>query len=187
MSASPEIELTLPPWAVTRPGRRAHIRRVMQLLAEWADARAVSADEKQRWQEAARLHDALRDAAPEVLRPHVAPQFAEWPDSVWHGPAAAARLRADGYDDESVLNAITYHTIGHPELDLTGRMLYLADFLEPGRTFDPVGRAAWRARMPLDVNGVLREVLAARIQHLISAHRPLRRETLAFWNQVTTG
>ncbi|HET9441195.1 MAG TPA: HD domain-containing protein [Longimicrobiales bacterium] len=186
MSSSDTTELVLPAWAVTRPVRRGHILRVMKLVGEWADTMGVSAEEKHRWQEAARLHDALRDATPAQLRPHVAPEFADWPEPVWHGPAAAGRLRADGCTDESLLKAITYHTIGHPELDNTGRMLFLADFLEPGRTFDPVGRAAWRARMPHDLTAVLREVLAARIQHILSSHRPLRRETLAFWNQVAT-
>src|SRR5690606_7179742 len=99
---------------------------------------------------------------------------------------AAARLRQDGYSDEGVLNAVTYHTVGHSSMETVGRMLYLADFLEPGRTFDPTGRAAWRARMPHDLNGVLREVLAARMQHVLASHQPLRRETLAFWNQVAT-
>lgn len=184
MSSSAQTEVTLPAWAVVKPHRREHIARVMTLIGEWADAAGVGAEVKQRWQNAARLHDALRDAPPDELRPQVAPEFADWPDAALHGPAVAARLRAEGEQDESLLTAVTYHTIGHPSLDETGHMLYLADFLEPGRTFDPVGRAAWRARMPHDAGAVLREVLAARIQHLIAAHRPMRHETLAFWNQI---
>ena len=101
-----------------------------------------------------------------------------------YGPAAAARLRGEGFSDEGVLTAITYHTVGHPSLDRAGRALYLADFLEPGRNFDPIGRATWRARMPYDLDNVLCEVLAARIQHMIASHRPMRSETLAFWNQI---
>ncbi len=88
--------------------------------------------------------------------------------------------------DEGILKAITYHTVGHPELDDAGRAVFLADFLEPGRTFDPLGRAAWRARMPRDMTAVLREVLAARMRHMIHSQRPIRSETLAFWNQITS-
>ena len=182
MLSSAETEL--PAWTVTRADRREHIDRVAVLLAQWADTARVSAAEKKRWLQAAYLHDALRDARPSELRSAVPAQFAEWPDLLLHGPAAAARLRSEGFRDEGILNAIAYHTVGHPDLDAAGRALYLADFLEPGRNFDPIGRAAWRARMPHDLDNVLREVLAARIQHMIASHRPMRSETLAFWNQV---
>jgi len=182
MLSSAETEL--PAWTVTRADRREHIDRVAALLAQWADAGRVNAAEKKRWLQAAYLHDALRDARPSELRSAVPAEFAEWPDLLLHGPAAAARLRSEGFRDEGILNAITYHTVGHPDLDAAGRALYLADFLEPGRNFDPIGRAAWRARMPHDLDNVLREVLAARIQHMIASHRPMRSETLAFWNQV---
>ena len=178
-------DLKLPAWSVTRPKRQAHIVRVCSLVAEWADERGVSESEKQRWIDAARLHDALRDAPPAELREQVPAEFKDWPDSVLHGPAAAARLEAEGYRDTGVLNAVRYHTIGHVSLDDAGRALFLADFLEPGRHFDPIGRAAWRARMPHDMTAVLREVLAARIQHIVLSHRPIRLETLTFWNEIT--
>jgi HD superfamily phosphohydrolase YqeK len=186
MPSSVQVDLELPDWAVATPARRAHIARVAALVRDWADDRGVPAYEKSRWIQAAILHDALRDAAPHHLRNHVPQEFANWPDPLLHGPAAAARLRKDAMRDEGVLRAITYHTVGHPELDEAGRAVYLADFLEPGRTFDPLGRAAWRARMPHDMSAVLREVLAARIQHMVLSQRPIRSETLAFWNQITS-
>jgi HD superfamily phosphohydrolase YqeK len=187
MSSSVQVDLELPDWAVVTPPRRAHIARVAALVREWADEAGLPAYEKSRWFQAAILHDALRDASPIHLRNHVPQEFGNWPDALLHGPAAAARLRLDHMRDEGVLNAITYHTVGHPELDAAGRALFLADFLEPGRTFDPLGRAAWRARMPHDLTAVLREVVGVRIQHMINSQRPIRSETLAFWNQITTG
>jgi predicted HD superfamily hydrolase involved in NAD metabolism len=184
MSSSAQTEPQLPAWAVTRADRRHHVERVAQLVTEWADAQKLAASEKRRWLQAAYLHDALRDAPAAELRNLVPAEFKDWPDLLLHGPAAAVRLRREGFDDEGILNAITFHTVGHPNLDAAGRALYLADFLEPGRNFDPIGRATWRARMPHDVNNVLREVVAARIQHMINSHRPMRSETLAFWNQI---
>lgn len=184
MSSSAQSEPQLPAWSVARADRRHHIERVARLVAEWADVQNLHVSEKQRWLQAAYWHDALRDARPSELRGMVTAEFEDWPDLLLHGPAAAARLRSDGFRDEGILNAITFHTVGHPMLDAAGRALYLADFLEPGRNFDPVGRAAWRARMPGDIDNVLREVVAARIQHMIASHRPMRSETLAFWNQI---
>ena len=176
--------LRLPDWAVVDPRRRDHIARVAALVGAWADQHGLADTKKERWLKAAMLHDALRDAPPAELRAMVSQQFKDWPDLLLHGPAAAARLRSEGFVDEGILDAVTYHTVGHPSLDDAGRALYLADFLEPGRTFDPIGRATWRARMPHDMHNVLREVLAARIQHMIAEHRPLRSETLAFWNAL---
>jgi 2-amino-4-hydroxy-6-hydroxymethyldihydropteridine diphosphokinase len=187
MSSSASAEIELPDWAVVTNRRRAHIARVADLARAWAEVSGLSESETRRWVQAAVLHDSLRDADPAVLRKEVPPEFGDWPNQVLHGPAAAARLRAQGGYDEGVLTAITFHTVGHPDLDDAGRALYLADFLEPGRTFDPISRAAWRARMPHDRDAVLREVVAARLRHMIGSHRPVRLETLAFWNQVTHG
>jgi 2-amino-4-hydroxy-6-hydroxymethyldihydropteridine diphosphokinase len=174
----------LPDWAEVKPKRRAHIERVATLVGEWANALELNGDERKRWLAAAWLHDALRDAKPESLRSLVPDDLADWPGPLLHGPAAAARLRTEGVNDEALLRAVAYHTIGHPEFDGAGRAVYLADFLEPGRTFDPVGRAVLRARMPHDENAVLRQVLRSRMAHLISSHKKIRRETVAFWNST---
>jgi 2-amino-4-hydroxy-6-hydroxymethyldihydropteridine diphosphokinase len=172
----------LPAWSEVKAKRRAHIERVAAQMAIWAEALELDAAEKTRWLAAAWLHDALRDARPESLRPAVDKEFADWPLPLLHGPAAAARTRAEGVTDEPLLRAIAYHTVGHPGFDACGRALFLADYLEPGRTFDPVGRAVLRARMPHDESAVLRDVLRNRMAHLITSHKKIRRETVAFWN-----
>lgn len=176
--------IALPPWAVVKPDRLAHIERVASLIAQWADADGLDQCEQNRWLAAAWLHDALRDEQPDILRDSVEPAFADWPAPLLHGPAAAARLRRDGAYDDGVLHAITYHTVGHPDLDAAGRALYLADYLEPGRHFDPVGRAVLRSRLPHEQHAVLRAVLKARMTHIISSHKKIRRETVAFWNSI---
>lgn len=174
----------LPPWAVVKSKRLAHIERVAALMASWADMLGLAAEEKARWTAAAWLHDALRDEKPEQLRAMLPAEFAAWPGPLLHGPAAAQILREGGAADDALLRAIAYHTIGHPELDAAGRALYLADFLEPGRTFSPLERAVLRARMPHDELSVLRAVLRSRMAHLMSSHSKIRSETVRFWNSI---
>ena len=174
----------LPSWSVVKPDRNAHIERVARLMAEWAKARRLDENECKRWLAAAWLHDALRDAPPDTLRAALGDECADWPGPLLHGPACAARLRAEGESDQALLCAIAYHTVGHDQFDAAGRALFLADFLEPGRTFDPVGRAVLRARMPNDEPDVLRTVLRSRMAHLISSDKKIRRETVAFWNST---
>ena len=173
----------LPTWAVVKPARLAHIQRVAALVEQWAVQIELDETERERWLSAAWLHDALRDENPARLL-ELVPEYADWPGPLLHGPAAAARLRQEGFSDEGVLRAVAYHTIGHPDLDAAGRALYLADFLEPGRSFDPIGRAVMRARMPHEQDAILREVLRNRITHMISGNRKMRSETLAFWNSL---
>jgi HD superfamily phosphohydrolase YqeK len=174
----------LPAWAVAMPERRAHIERVAQLVGAWGEALHAPTAERRRGRAAAWLHDALRDAPAEQLRAELPEPFRGWPDPLLHGPAAAERLRAEGVRDEALLRAVAYHTLGHPELDRGGRLLYLADFLEPGRGFDPVLRAALRARMPAALHEVLRQVVAARLGWLLETGRAIRPESLDFWNSL---
>jgi HD superfamily phosphohydrolase YqeK len=174
----------LPDWAVTTEERRAHIRRVADLMDEWAVNLELPDSERRRWRAAAWLHDALRDADPQALRNVAGASFAELPDPLLHGPAAATLLEHEGLTDQGVLLAVGYHTIGHPGFDRMGRGLYLADFLEPGRDFETDWRNALRVRMPADMDTILLEVAAARMRHLLDTRRGIRPETAIFWNSL---
>ncbi|MGH7675981.1 MAG: bis(5'-nucleosyl)-tetraphosphatase (symmetrical) YqeK, partial [Gemmatimonadales bacterium] len=101
-----------------------------------------------------------------------------------HGPAAADRAAADGEADRGVLDAVRYHTVGYAGWDDVGRMLYLADFLEPGRDTDAALRRALAARVPGERDAVLREVARRRIQWVLESGWSLPRETVDFWNSL---
>jgi len=177
---------TLPEWSHPSAPRRTHIERVAALLDEWAVALDLADIDRKRWRAAGMLHDALREVAPDELRPMVEEEeLRDVAGKLLHGPAAAARLRSDGVHDEPLLRAITYHTIGHPQLDELGRALFIADFIEPGRLHDAAHLAVLRARMPHARTDVLRDVLRARIGRLLHDNRPIRAETAAFWNVVS--
>lgn len=177
----------LPPWARMGSGRKAHVQRVADLLEAWAEARGVDEATRTRWLAAAWLHDSLKEAPEEELRALLDDELADLPEPVLHGPAAAARLRREGVDDEELLRAVAYHTLGHPELGEAGRMLYAADFLEPGRKPRRKWRARLRKRMPHDADRVVRKILRARIEYLLKEGRPFRPETIAFWNRMAKG
>jgi len=162
--------VSLPPWAQVTAARRGHVERVAALLGDWAAAIGLAASERDRWLRAAWLHDALRDAP--------------LGDPMAHGPAAAEHAARDGERDRGVLDAVRYHTIGYAGWDDVGRMLYLADVLEPGRDFDPDGRRALAARVPSERQAVLREVARRRIEWVLRSGWPLLPETVAFWNAV---
>jgi HD superfamily phosphohydrolase YqeK len=176
----------LPAWACMSRMRLEHAERVAALLGDWAAELRLSEQDHVRWRAAGFLHDALRDEAPAALRALVPEHLRNIGGPLLHGPAAAARLRDDGVADEALLRAVAYHTIGHPEFDRLGQALYIADAIEPGRRHDTARLAALRERMPGELGPVLRQVLQARMQHLLEEGKPIRSETAAFWNAVNT-
>jgi HD superfamily phosphohydrolase YqeK len=162
----------LPAWAQVGKKRRAHVRRVAALLEEWADAMAVSPLERSRWLAACWLHDALRDAA--------------LPPGLTHGEAAADRAAQGGESDHGVLDAVRFHSVGRATWDDVGKMLYLADFLEPGRRARRKQRAQWAKRVPHERDRVLCEIVAHQIRSRLRRHKPVDRLTLEFWNAIVS-
>ncbi|MDH3456249.1 MAG: 2-amino-4-hydroxy-6-hydroxymethyldihydropteridine diphosphokinase [Gemmatimonadota bacterium] len=176
------VDVDVPGWAKVKRKRRLHIARVAALLAHWADRMAVEGPERDRWQRAAAYHDALKDAPLSELR---ALSPGGWDvDVLRHGPAAAAVAATSGETDQSVLDAVRYHSVGYAGWDQVGRMLYLADFLEPARKREPEDHAALRVRVPADADTVLCEVARRRLEYQVRHGRSLLPETSAFWESL---
>jgi HD superfamily phosphohydrolase YqeK len=184
--APSELRPSLPAWAVVSPERLEHIRRVAQLVARWAEQIGVPDSERHRWLRAVWLHDALRDAPARELEQWAADT--PGPPELRHGAASAARARAEGENDRGVLDAVRYHSLGLAEWDMVGRMLYCADYLDPGRPFDQERRARLADRLPSDPGEALREVARARLLHIVESGWPVLEPTRRFWNSlVATG
>jgi 2-amino-4-hydroxy-6-hydroxymethyldihydropteridine diphosphokinase len=162
--------------------RRAHIDRVTALLAQWADAMGLDRVEQRAWRDAGLWHDALRDADEPALRAITGDH--ERPFGMLHGPAAAVRLAGEGEDRGDVLEAIRWHTMGQASWSRTGRALYMADFLEPGRTFMQADRAFLAARVPGAFDAVFRQVVRLRLEWTIREGKGLAHETVSLWNAV---
>ena len=154
--------VVLPAWARVSDKRLAHIMRVTELLDRWARELDLSPDEASEWHDVGRWHDAMRDADEDELR-HWAGE-PSWPVTVLHGPAAARRLASEGETRQDVLDAIRWHTLGNPAWARTGRALYMADFLEPGRPFARAEREFLARTLPRDFDGVFRQVVQLRLE-----------------------
>jgi HD superfamily phosphohydrolase YqeK len=178
----PGLRPTLPEWAVVSSERLDHIQRVATLTAGWAEQLGVPDSERNRWLRAVWLHDAMRDAPEAELEKWAA--GTPGPPELRHGPASAARARIEGEDDRGVLDAVRYHSLGLAEWDMVGRILYCADYLDPGRPFDREHRADLAARFPDDPDGVLREVARSRLIHIVESGWPLLDPTFRFWNSL---
>lgn len=58
---------------------------------------------------------------------------------LWHAPVGAFLVEKEaGVSDPDVLNAIRWHTSGRPGMTILEKVIYLADYIEPGRHFPGV-------------------------------------------------
>jgi HD superfamily phosphohydrolase YqeK len=175
-------EIMLPEWAQVTDKRRAHIARVTSLLDQWSNLLALSPDERKAWHDVGVLHDALRDAPEEELRRLTGDT--DRPMHILHGPAVAERLAREGERRVEVLDAIRWHTLGSAHWGRTGKALYMADFLEPGRPFSGADRAFLAAHATADFDGVFRQVVRTRIEWTVREGKMLFPETADLWNSV---
>lgn len=175
-------EVVFPSWAIVSEKRRGHIARVTALLDDWAERMHLPADEAQAWHDAGVFHDALRDATPAALREIYAGH--DLPDGILHGPAAAVLLERAGESRRNVLDAVRWHTVGHPEWDRTGRALFMADFLEPGRGFMHADRAFLSAQLPHNFDGVFRQAVRMRLEWTLREGNRIFEGTVKLWNAV---
>lgn len=180
-----ELRPFVPEWACMTPERLRHVHRVAALVARWAGAMLVPDSERNRWLKAVWLHDALRDATDEELLA-IAPSVPA-PARLRHGPASAALAKAHGETDRGVLDAVRFHSVGLAEWDMVGRVLYCADWLEPGRPHDADQRAALANRFPAEPHRVVREVAERRLIHLIRSGWTVPEPTYRLWNSLVTG
>jgi len=182
MTQAQSDDIGLPGWAVVSDKRRKHIARVTALLDQWAVAMQLPDDERARWRAAGVLHDALRDAPEPVLRTLSGDETraAEF----LHGPASATRAEQDGERRQDVLDAVRFHTVGCTGWARTGRALYMADFLEPRRSFLIAEREFLARQVPHDFDATFRAAVRLRLQWSLTQGGELFAESVDLWNAV---
>ena len=70
---------------------------------------------------------------------------------LWHAPAGAYLVQQEvGITDAEILDAIRYHTTGRVGMTLLEKVIYLADYIEPGRKFPGVDEVRQLAKHNLN-------------------------------------
>jgi|ASRL01.1.fsa_nt_gi predicted HD superfamily hydrolase involved in NAD metabolism len=85
--------------------------------------------------------------------------------------AAIAKAKYD-IEDEDVINAILFHTTGRPHMSLIEKIIYISDFIEPGRKEFP-GLIKARKLAYEDIDKSLIKVLLLSINHLVDQEKPI--------------
>lgn len=106
----------------------------------------------------------------------------KWNNAIWHGIVGADFVQRElGIDDEEILNAIALHTTGAAEMSLLAKIIYVADFIEPGRDFSGVNEAREIALVNLD-DAVAYETKHT-LAYLIEQGKPIYPKTIETYNK----
>jgi predicted HD superfamily hydrolase involved in NAD metabolism len=102
---------------------------------------------------------------------------------LWHAPAGAYLVEMEaGITDRDVLDAIRYHTSGRPGMTLLEKVIYLADYIEPGRHFPGVDEV--RALAKENLNSALIQAVKNTILFLMKKNQPVYPESFQTYNDL---
>lgn len=87
-----------------------------------------------------------------------------------------------GITDPAILNAIRVHTTGSVQMSLLDKIIYLADFIEPGRDFPGVESIRQKAWENLD-EGLFAATVNT-LKHLLEKGRLIHASTVALYNEL---
>ncbi|MCM1145891.1 MAG: bis(5'-nucleosyl)-tetraphosphatase (symmetrical) YqeK [Blautia sp.] len=112
------------------------------------------------------------------------------PSALLHAKVGSFLAREKyGIEEEDVLSAIRYHTTGRPDMSLLEKILYIADYIEPGRThaanLEQIRRIAYQ-----DLDKALLTILEDTLSYLRSTDGQvdsMTKETYEYYKQNLTG
>lgn len=133
------------------------------------------------------VHDYAKQVAPErfievIKEKHFDPDLLNYNRAIWHGIVGAYFIEKElKISDPEILTAIKRHTTADVEMTTLDKIVFVADFMEPGRNFPGVEEARKVAFDNLD-NGVGFE-LAHTLDFLITNRKKIYPKTFAAYNK----
>ena len=131
---------------------------------------------------AALTHDYAKERSDEEFQ-LVDLDLLNWNNAIWHGLVGADFVQRElEIDDEEILQAIRLHTTGAAKMSLLDKIIYVADYIEPGRTFPGVVEA--REIAMIDLDAAVAYETKHTLLHLIETEAviyPKTIETYNFW------
>ncbi|WP_078545512.1 bis(5'-nucleosyl)-tetraphosphatase (symmetrical) YqeK [Litchfieldia alkalitelluris] len=104
---------------------------------------------------------------------------------LWHAPVGAYLVETEvGIKDVEILDAIRYHTSGRVNMNKLERIIYLADYIEPGRHFPGVDEVRELANH--DLNGALIQSIRNTMMFLLKKNQPIFPQTFFTYNSLVS-
>jgi len=158
--------------------RFRHVLGVVCTAKMLAERHSVNIDDAEL---AALVHDVVKEQDLEEAKGILACRgeelYLEHSTKVWHAPLGAfVASEVFGIEKIDILNAVKYHTTGRPAMSELEKVLFVADYTEPNRTFEGanVVREFWA-----DLDLAVYEILKQKIERNTLLGLEMHPDTLA--------
>lgn len=118
-----------------------------------------------------------------IVEQNMPAELLDFNSELWHAPVGAYLAEKEaGISDHGVLDAIRYHTSGRVGMTVLDKIIYLADYIEPGRHFPGVDEV--RAMAAADLDKALIQSMKNTIQFLLKKNQPVFPDTFNAYNSI---
>lgn len=184
MDVNKALEIVQP---FLKPERFEHTKRVVETAVKLSQKYG---GDQNKVELAAAFHDIAKNRPADLLKrwilrePSLPRDLLEFHHELWHGPVGALMVRQDyGIEDPDILNAIRYHTTGRPAMTKLEKIVFIADYIEPGRKFPGIEEAREITEKDLDLG--CHVALKNTIQFLMKQRQPIYPATFYAYNDLT--
>jgi len=118
-----------------------------------------------------------------IVEQNMPKDLLQYHSELWHAPVGAYLVEHEvGIKDSEVLDAIRYHTTGRENMTMLEKVVYLADYIEPGRQFPGVEEVRELAQK--DLNTALIKSMQNTILFLMKKNQPIYPDTFKAYNDL---
>ncbi|MDQ0161270.1 bis(5'-nucleosyl)-tetraphosphatase (symmetrical) YqeK [Bacillus alveayuensis] len=118
-----------------------------------------------------------------IVEQNMPKDLLDYNTELWHAPVGAYLAEKEvGIHDSDVLDAIKYHTSGREQMTPLEKVIYLADYIEPGRHFPGVEEVRQLAMDNLD--RALFKSMQNTIIFLMKKNQPIYPDTFKAYNDL---
>ncbi|GMB07556.1 putative HD superfamily hydrolase involved in NAD metabolism [Thermolongibacillus altinsuensis] len=118
-----------------------------------------------------------------IIEQNMPSDLLQYNAELWHAPVGAYLVKTEvGIDDVDILDAIRYHTSGRANMTVLEKVVYLADYIEPGRAFPGVDEVRELAQQNLDL--ALLKALQNTISFLMKKNEAIYPDTFYTYNDL---
>lgn len=168
--------------------RFQHVLRVEQTAMDLAERNGVDVEKASI---GGLVHDYAKqrpdkDFIEAIKTYHLDPELLNYGNAIWHGVVGWLFVKTElKITDIDILNAVRYHTVGHQFMTPLEQIVYMADYIEPGRNFPGVDEARKITFDNLQA-GVAYQTKQT-LSYLVAHNKPVFPQTIVTYNSWVPG
>lgn len=106
--------------------------------------------------------------------------------NLWHSIAGSVYIRKKlGVTDESIINAVRYHTSGRREMSMLEKIIYIADCTSTERTYNGVDELRDLAKA--DIDAAIKKAVSFTVSNLVLKGHAICYDTIDAYNEFVMG